>query len=79
MTSSMTGLGGAACTQKMLWSHPLPSPLPTPSAPPSQSLDVPPSVPHFGALFLQAILHPDAHDEGGLACNDKQLLAEMRE
>lgn len=28
---------------------------------------------------LQAILHPDAHEEGGLACNDKKLLAEMRE
>jgi hypothetical protein len=27
----------------------------------------------------QAILHPDAHEEGGLACNDKQLLLEMRE
>jgi hypothetical protein len=27
----------------------------------------------------QAVLHPDAHEEGGLACNDKQLLAEMRE
>jgi hypothetical protein len=28
---------------------------------------------------LQAIMHPDAHEEGGLACNDKKLLAEMRE
>jgi hypothetical protein len=27
----------------------------------------------------QAQLHPDAHEEGGLACNDKQLLIEMRE
>jgi hypothetical protein len=34
------------------------------------------------ALFVaaaQAQLHPDAHEEGGLACNDKQLLLEMRE
>jgi hypothetical protein len=35
--------------------------------------------PPFGLTVLQAILHPDAHDEGGLACNDKKLLAEMRE
>ena len=26
----------------------------------------------------QAVLHPDAHEEGGLACNDMELLAEMR-
>jgi hypothetical protein len=24
-------------------------------------------------------MHPDAHEEGGLACNDKKLLLEMRE
>jgi Oxysterol-binding protein len=26
----------------------------------------------------RAVLHVDAHDEGGLACNDDALLAEMR-
>lgn len=29
--------------------------------------------------FMQAELHPDAQDGGGLACNDKKLLLEMRE
>ncbi|WIA33504.1 hypothetical protein OEZ86_006630 [Tetradesmus obliquus] len=29
--------------------------------------------------LMLAQLHPDAHEEGGLACNDKQLLIEMRE
>lgn len=36
------------------------------------SVSQPPGLP-------QAVLHPDADDAGGLACNDKQTLAEMRE
>jgi hypothetical protein len=28
--------------------------------------------------FWQVHLHPDAHEEGGLACNDDKLLEDQR-
>lgn len=43
-----------------------------------QALHVRPIHAAAARLPLQAQLHPDAHDEGGLACNNKELLEAQR-